>query len=180
MTQSTRFPSLELSRPPEVVATQDDLASLELKPGFRLPPSYCDFAVHFGYGELCKILIVYIPIPDWGDDLSERHAVLTSVIAEGVAEEYFEYEPDGSPELVNRLVPFGISIDGHILTWDPEDKTARDEYRIYVLGPKLLAVRRAATDLYDFLEKCLDDRVAAMLGSSYEPLHATFAPVSVN
>lgn len=175
---TTHFPKLELTRPPTVTANKEALDSTQLQPGFKLPQSYRHFAMELGYGLLCRLLIIYIPM-EGEDSLLRRNAVLRHTIQQGIEEELFEYEPDGSPELAKRLVPFGISENGHILAWDPKDRSGPDEHRIYVLGSKLLAVRRAAKDLYEFVEECLDSRVKGMLGSGYSPLPAVFEPFVV-
>ena len=41
----------------------------------------------------------------------------------------FELAPHGSPELVRRLVPFGISENGHYFAWDAE---SRDEAQVTI------------------------------------------------
>lgn len=173
------FPKLSFSHPPTVTAIPHKLKQTFLQPNFRLPPSYCDFAQQCGYGLLCNLLIVYIPMPGC-DGLAERNAVLTHVIHEGVANGWFEYEPDGSPELVRRLIPFGISENGHILAWNPHEQTNKNEHYIYTIGSKLLAVRRAAPDLFSLVEMCLDERVRGILGSGYTPLPPTFHPYKPN
>jgi hypothetical protein len=113
---------------------------------------------------------------DYGDSITVRSAQLKAMFKETMEEELFEYEPDGSPELIGRLVPFGISENGHTLAWDPRSK-GRSESMIYAVAPKCLAVRKAAPDLYTFVEKCLDARVKEMLGRGYEPLLPLFRPL---
>lgn len=176
MPKARTFPELQLASAVTVTAAKEQLDSVALTGGFSLPDSYRDFAMRFGYGVLCEMFIIYIPMGDYGDSVTVRCLALKRMFAETVAEDIFEYEPDGSPELVARLVPFGISENGHTLAWDPDSKGKRESV-IYAVAPKCLAVRKAAPDLYTFLEKCLDVRVKEMLGRGYEPLLPFFRPL---
>lgn len=174
----TRLPTLQLLGPTLATADETALAQTRLAGGFGLPASYRDFARTYGYGLLCGLLIIFVPIPDCDeDDLVTRSPALGAFFREGIAEEWFEYEPDGSPDLVARLVPFGISENGHFLAWNPAEITGPDEAMIYVVSPKFLAVRRAAPTLYELIAGCLDERVKQILGSGYAPLPATFRPL---
>lgn len=168
-----RFVELQQEGPAAVIATAESLKKLELAAGFQLPASYCEFATTFGYGLLGELLILYIPMTG-GDSLIERCEVLKSTIHYSIENDLFEYEPDGSEELARRLIPFGISENGHIIAWDPKDQTGAHEYRIYAIGSKCLAVRDGGADLYQFVASCLDERVKKVLGSGYKPLAAKF------
>jgi hypothetical protein len=168
-----RFLELQREGTSAVTATVEGLKKIELAPGFPLPASYCEFATTFGYGLLGELLILYIPMTG-GDSLLERCEVLKGTIQYSIDNELFEYEPDGSEELAQRLIPFGISENGHIVAWDPKDKTGAHEYRVYAIGSKCLAIRDGGADLYQFVESCLDKRVKKVLGSGYDPLPATF------
>jgi hypothetical protein len=127
MSQPARFPSLRFTRPPVVTACLDVLTSTELREGVRLPQSYCDFAQSFGYGLLCNLFIIFIP-KEGGDDLTKRSSTLTKVLQDGVENDYFGYRPDGSAELVQALIPFGISENGHILAWNSNERSEDNEY----------------------------------------------------
>ncbi len=177
MSRTREFPALEVSATPAVTATRDEMERVRLREGFELPASYRDFADRLGYGLLCDLLIIYIPMGSHGDSLPVRHQEMRETIEESLEADLVEYEPDGSRELLQRLVPFGISENGHTLAWDPEEPTGDGEYMIFVIGSKYLAVRRGAPDLYAFVESCLDGRVKGMLGSGYEPLPARFRPM---
>ncbi len=97
----------------------------------------------------------------------------------GLSKAYFEFEPDGSPDLIERLIPFGISTNGHYFAWDPGEPTGEDEFAIYAIGSKMLAVRRAGRDLNDFLSSCVNDGVKKILGPGYAPLPRTFRPMDL-
>ena len=178
-TQDGPLSMLQLLGPPSVTARDEALSAVRLGNDFRLPASYRDFARNFGYGLLCDMFYIYIPKAG-GDDLVQRSNTLSEVLLDGVAGEYkefTEYEPDGSPELFKRLIPFGTTKNGAIIAWDRDEKTSPDEYMIYVVASKLLACRRAAPDLYDFISRCLDYRVRDLLGQGASPLPATFKPI---
>lgn len=155
----------------------DTLKKVKLLPKFVLPQSYCDFVTQFGYGLLSNLLIIYVPMPGFGDDLSQRSKALMRVIKESIADDLFEYKPHGNRKLAERLVPFGISENGHILAWDPADNTAKDEYQLYAIGSKCLAIRKAGENLYSLIEQIQDKRVKKILGEGYEPLEPNFRPL---
>jgi hypothetical protein len=178
MLEETKFLSLKLTKPPVITASPDTLGSIKLREGFRLPASYCDFAENFGYGLLCNLFIVYIP-KDGGDDLVKRNATLTKVILDGIENDYFEYGPDGSPEVAQRLIPFGISENGDILCWNPNERSGPDECFIYLIGYKLGSVKRAAPDLYAFVEKCVNNDMSDLIGGATQLIRPTFRPHDV-
>jgi hypothetical protein len=171
------FPALHLLDTIDCTASADALAATTIRDGFVLPRSYCDFAQRYGYGLLGNRLLIFMPIHGYGCDfLPARSQELSAFFAEGVEDDLFEYEPDGSAALIPRLIPFGISEDGHYLTWREDEPTGPDEYAIYVIGTKCLSVTRAADTLYDLVSGCFDRRVKTILGSGYTPLPRTFRP----
>lgn len=172
---------LELLGSIERTVTDSELAAVSLRAGFELPASYCAFVQHYGYGLLGNRLLFFTPITDYSDDeLSLRSRALQVFFAECVADELFEYEPDGTPELIGELIPFGISEDGHYLAWRATEPTAPNEYAIYVIGSKCLSVTRAADDLFQLLNGCFERSVKRILGPGYEPLPRTFRPARSN
>jgi hypothetical protein len=170
------FP-LRPTSPPRIKATAETLRAIELEKGFRLPPSYNEFASKFGWGRTGELLLIFIP-KRGADSLMGRSRDLKSVVEQSVTEDLFEYEPHGSATLVRRLIPFGISENGHILAWHPDEVDRHGECWIYVIGSKCLSVQRVASDLFTFIESCLDDRVKEVLGSGYTPLKAIFEPLA--
>jgi len=176
MKEQNSFPNLHVLGDQITTADPQVLDQTRLSGGFKLPASYRRFATQFGYGKLGSLILIYIPM-EGEDSLVIRNEVLLSAFDEGLSDNLWEFEPDGSPQLVKRLQPFGISENGHIFAWDPAEQTGPDELAIYAIGSKLLAVRRAGDTLYDFVAQCLDDRVKGMLGSGYKPLPATFKPL---
>lgn len=179
MSAEDGFAQIEVLGTPEVTADDSRLKAVDLGPGFELPESYRAFAREMGYGLLCDLFIIYIPMEGKGDSLEVRSKALQAVIAETIADDLFEYEPDGSLELAQRLIPFGISENGHTLAWDPDETTGPGEHPIYAIGSKFLAVNRAAPDLFSFVERCQDDRVKSILGPGYKPLPSRFQPMRV-
>ncbi|HEU4324807.1 MAG TPA: SMI1/KNR4 family protein [Roseiflexaceae bacterium] len=173
----TDFPPLTVEGPITATVAPAQLEQTTVG-GLPLPASYRAFAQRYGYGVLGNRLILLLPIAATGeDDIRTRSPELADFFREGIEEEWFEYEPDGSPELVERLVPFGISEDGHFFAWDPHEPTGPDEYMIYVVGSKFLSVRRGAPNLFELIAGCLDERVKGILGIGYQPLPANFRPV---
>jgi hypothetical protein len=176
-----RFPELEIVGAKPLLRSADADLSAPLLNGFAIPRSYKESCKKYGYGRLFRRLILYPPMANtrYCDSLQAASARLHGVFEEAVVKEYIEYEPDGSPELVHRLVPFGISEDGHFFAWDPQEATGPEENRIFVMGPRCCGVWRGPTDLYEFVESCLDDRVRSVLGPGYEPLPRVFEPAEI-
>lgn len=171
------FPSFTLTRPVTVSASDAELDTAVATVGVSLPPSYREFARRFGYGRIFNRLILYIPMGDHCDSLTVRSPGLARFFREGIEKEYFEYEPDGSPELVRRLIPFGISEDGHYFAWDPAEPTGGGELAVYAIGSKMLSVTRAAPNLYELLHGVTDARVKHILGPGYQPQQPVFTPL---
>lgn len=148
------------------------------------PPSYKQFATKYGFGLTGELLLIFIPLvnkvgKEYPDSVTKRSLNLKGMLLEGVGKEYFEYEPDGSPDLLKRLTPFGISENGHTICWDTGDIDNDGEYRIYIIGSKLLSVTKGPYGLDAFINECQDlTRVKSLLGPGYEPLSATFKPIA--
>ena len=161
---------------PKTMVTAEELDAFDLPGGLALPPSYRDYAEHLGYGLTCGLFLIYIPMGEHCDSLSDRSEVLSRVNRGAVESEYMNFKPDGSAELVLQLFPFGISENGDVLGWDLEDE--RDgEYAIYRIGPRAYGVKCVARSLFEFVERCTDERVAEVVGAGYEPLEETFKPL---
>jgi hypothetical protein len=176
MSSHDSFSRINLVRPPTVIPNELSLHEAEAALGLPFPPSYRDFARQFGYGLLVRLYIIYVPMP--GDDsLTERNAVLRNTIEIGVEEDIVDFKPDGSPELLMRLVPFGVSESGDILGWDPLARSETGEYPIFMLGPRNAGVSRSASDLYDFVEKCLAHAERGRLTRRTGPVDPVFEPV---
>jgi hypothetical protein len=170
----TGFKYLKLINPVKLNPSFDELAAVRLEDNFALPFSYCDFASNFGYGLLCELFYIFVP-GSHCDNLADESAGLKELIAEWVEEDLIdEYWHDTTPELVKNLIPFGTSKNGNTLAWNPNEKTAPDEYQIYVFSAKMVGVRRATPNLYEFVESCADERGKDFMGSGFQPLPLTF------
>ncbi|WP_437624601.1 SMI1/KNR4 family protein [Sorangium sp. So ce1151] len=163
------FPDFTLERPVTVTSSDSDIQEAEAALGVPLPPSFCDFARRFGYGRIFNLMILFIPMGNHCDSITVRGPSLVRFFHEEIDNKYFEYDPDGSPELARRLIPFGISEDGHFFAWDPAEPTGGGELMIYAIGSKMLAVRRAGRNLYELLHGITDARVKQILGPGYDP-----------
>ena len=152
------------------------VSRLDVGPGLELPPTYREWVRRFGCGEVADLIVLFVPLLDaeHPDDLRAWSRGKREFLLEGVREKYFEYAPDGTEELVARLVPFGLSTNGHVFAWDPAQATEGGEFVVYAIGSKMLAVRRAAASFADFVGGLFDERVKKILGPGYEPLRPVF------
>jgi hypothetical protein len=141
-----------------------------------LPASHRAFLGAFGYGLFGGLIHVFPWAPGYGDDLSLRARELRAMFRHTLHLEIAELEPDGSPEALPTLVPFGRSINGHTLCWSPSH-AVDGEPEVVVVGSKVLAFHRTGMCFGSFLRALTEPRGARFLmGPSASGLPATFEP----
>jgi len=91
------------------------LKSHKLYNDIGLPPSYIDFVMTFGWGRLCGLFLVYVPLldnkfPDSWEVQSKKVKLWMDDFygAEGNVFDFL-FEPDGTPGLAKNAVPFASS-----------------------------------------------------------------------
>jgi hypothetical protein len=159
----------------EIHHAPDDarITAWEEQQDFRLPNSYKVFARTFGYGLFMNFFIIYVPM-EHPDSLEKRSDDLKWVLETGLKEKIFIYEPDGSPDLIEKLVPFGSSENGDIVAWDPTD-TNDEEYAIWVSRTRYDGIFRVASNLVEFTKDCLSsDAHKGWLGAAASLIRPTF------
>jgi hypothetical protein len=140
----------------------------------RIPASYRLFLSTFGYGLYGGLLLLYPWLPRHPDHVATRAAELRHMLVFSLELGIAELEPDGSPGLLARLVPFGVSENGHTLCWDPASLQAGDEPEVVVVGSKVLSCRRTGRPFHDFLRSVTTKSGARLLGPGYRPLPPQF------
>jgi hypothetical protein len=149
--------------------------------GKGFPPSYIDFAMELGWGRLCGLFLVYVPLAQQPDSWLVRSPYIRHLLDEFYDEmehDPFFVEPDGYKGIERAPVPFGMSENGQYLAWDANHRRANGELPIYVLAARFGGIRYGATDLYQFVEKCTDNTaVKSALGPGYAALPRTFEPL---
>lgn len=143
----------------------------------RLPRSYRSFVQRYGYGLTAGLFIIYVPTTATGcDSLVGRSAELREELEVSVRGNWVQFAPDGSRELVLRLMPFGYSENANILAWDPTSPSEPEEFWIYVVGSRKSGIRKAAPNLSEFVRRILEPGVGGILGRADFQLEATFDP----
>lgn len=170
---------LKLLKTPITQADSDFLLNFRLPNGKRFPRSYRDFASEYGYGLLCGLFLVYVPLGYYCDSWTIQTAVLKQTFNYFIENDaYLTLEPDGSVELIERAVPFGKSENGDFLFWDLDSSSCDDELDIYVTDFGGIGVVKIASSLYDFIDKITDinysDLPNLLLSNS---LPRTFMPI---
>ncbi len=150
--------------------------------GKGFPPSYLDFATHWGWGRLCGLFLVYVPLgqhPDSWPVQSRRIREKMAIFYAEMDHDPFLLEPAGYAGLEQALVPFARSENGGYLAWDTTHRDAENEFPIYVLMANLGGIRYGGKNFNQFVKNCTDaTRVKDTLGPGYQPLPATFEPLS--
>ena len=165
-----------------VAADIPELQAYTFEDGKGFPPSYSDFATELGWGRLCGLFLVYVPLgrhPDSWLVQSPHIRQLMDEFYDEMEHDYFLLEPDGYEGLERALVPFAMSENGQYLAWDANHRNAAGEFPIYVIAARMGGIRFGADNLYQFVEKCTDDAaVKTVLGPGYTALPRTFVPLT--
>ena len=144
--------------------------------GLILPDSYVHFVGRFGYGLYGGLLHIFPWAPGYGDDIGLRSQELRNMFAGTLELDIAELDPDGSPGELLRSVPFGISVNGDTLCWDPDTEIA-GEPEVTVVASKVLAFRRSGMPFGPFLAGLSNPEAARILwGTNTRPIPPTFVP----
>ncbi|MBO2013013.1 SMI1/KNR4 family protein [Hymenobacter negativus] len=168
-----------LSKEPRFVTVDTNcLLTHKLADGQSFPPSYLDFATQLGWGRLCGLLLVYVPLGQYPDSWLIQSPKIRQYMDDFYKEMEYDalfLEPDGYEGIEQYLLPFAMSENGEYLAWDTSRRDDAGEFPIYVLAARLGGIRYGAKDLYEFIEKCTDEAaVKTMFGTGYSALPPTF------
>ena len=172
----------QLKQSATVAPVDDDyLLSHKLADGTGFPNSYIDFARHLGWGRLCGLLLVYVPLGQHLDSWqvqSPRIKQFMDDFYEEMEHAPFLVEPDGYEGIERSLLPFAMSENGEYLAWDTAHRAPDGELPIYLITSRMGGIRYGAENLYQFVEKCIDDAaVKTMFGPGYKALPEVFEPL---
>jgi hypothetical protein len=118
----------------------DDLREFEEQHEFAFPQSYRAFAVEVGAGLFCGYYRIFAPDFGLEDELKTRGLDLFKQIYD-------------DPSFVDRMMPFGSTIGGDVIAWDPEDVTSSRprEYGVYVLPRDSSKIVRLCSDFRTYV-----------------------------
>jgi hypothetical protein len=126
------------------------------------PPSYVDFVTTFGWGRLCGLYLIYVPLlnnefPDSWEVQSKKVKSWMDDFYSVTGTNYdFLFEPDGTSELVKNAVPFAMSENGDYLIWDVENPDERGELPIYQITPRFSGIIYCGRDLLEAINSIVD------------------------
>lgn len=170
--------TLTLSAPP--IAPPDDAAldAAGTALGLALPPSYRAFVRHYGFGLSLGMLIVYAPAPAGHRGRAQEIVSWSRAIGADLRDALRRgwVRAPVPPEIVERLVPFATSENGHALAWDPQARTADGELAIYAVGRGYDPLAHVADDLDAFFARALRPGMDGMFGRATFTLEPTFEP----
>ncbi|WP_310397508.1 SMI1/KNR4 family protein [Hymenobacter sp.] len=173
-----------LKKQPVIAAADAEyLQAHRLADGGGFPPSYIDFATQLGWGRLCDLLLIYVPLGPYPDSWLVQSPKIRQFMNEFYQEmehDPFLLEPDGYESIDRSLVPFGASENGEYLAWDTAHRASDGEFPIYILASRMGGIRYGAENLHQFVEKCTNDAaVKTMFGPGCSALPAIFEPLAL-
>lgn len=164
-----------------VAADAAFLQTHQLADGQGFPPSYRAFATELGWGRLCGLWLIYVPLGPFPDSwLVQSPAIRRLMDAFYAAMEHdpLFVEPDGYEGLERSLVPFAKIENGEYLAWNLAHRDAAGELPIYVIASRMGGIRYGAENLHQWVEKCTDEAaVKTVLGPNYQALPTVFEPL---
>ncbi|OCG56726.1 hypothetical protein A9G36_02520 [Gilliamella sp. Choc6-1] len=120
----------------------------------EFPNSYKDFAINYGYGLLCNLFLIYIPMENYCDSWQNQFKFMKQLFSEYIDNEwYLTLDPDGDIVLMRDAVPFAKSENGEFLFWNINSKSKNNEFDIYITDFKGLGVVKIAETLDEFVYK---------------------------
>lgn len=149
--------------------------------GRGLPLSYREFAKKYGYGLLCNLFLIYVPLRKYCDSWSNQTKILKHTFNEFISNNwYLTLKPDGDETLIKNAVPFGKSENGDFLFWNILSEPQRDEFEIYITDFGGMGVLKIADSIDEFIESItankLQPKISAIINHS---LPAVFHPIKI-
>lgn len=158
-----------------------ELNNFHFPNGRRFPASYRRFAKKYGYGLLCDLFLIYVPLGDYCDSWLNQTSDLKEIFNDFILNNwYLTLEPDGNESLILNAVPFGKSENGDFLFWDIFSEPQKDEFDIYITDFAGIGVIKIAESMDEFVDKItnpnLDSRILEFVNHSLPPV---FSPINL-
>lgn len=158
-----------------------DLSFLEdykFENGNSFPASYKEFVHEYGYGLLCQLYLIYIPMGNYSDSWMIKSKELKSTLLEIIDNDwYLTLEPDGYIDLIKRAIPFGKSENGDILFWE-DSSYKNNELNIFITNVKGAGVFFMGNTLFDLIENMIvQTKFKGSLFFSNYPLEPIFKAI---
>jgi hypothetical protein len=158
----------------------DEMLSYRFGDGTSFPTSYIEFARQYGFGLTCGEFLIYIPMGGYCDSFFSQSCAIKGTYSDVLGnpnDVWFDIEPDVDFERLKRLIPFASSDNGNYLFWDSA-RTVPNEMDIYITDFRGLGFVKAASSLYELIEKMTDPKQFKEVFPLFyqEELPATFMP----
>ncbi len=172
---------LNITNRPITQVNISELDNFHFPNGKKFPSSYRQFAKQYGYGLLCDLFLIYVPLGDYCDSWFNQTSVLKEVFNDFISNSwYLTLEPDGDESLFLNAVPFGKSENGDFLFWDISSEPKNDEFDIYITDFGGIGVIKIAESMDEFIEKNLnpnlDLRTKEFINDGLPPI---FSPIKI-
>lgn len=143
----------------EIIGTPTEFGNIDYLNNYKFynnrpfPNSYRNFVMEYGYGLALGQFHIYIPMDNYGDSWNIRSIEIQSTYYDDVENDdiWFELEPDGTIDLIKRLIPFASSDNGYYLFWDAESQID-SEFDIYITDFRGTGFTKIGESLYDVFQ----------------------------
>ncbi|MBC9932769.1 SMI1/KNR4 family protein [Chitinophaga qingshengii] len=143
--------------------------------GRAFPPSYQAFCKELGYGRLCELFLVYVPLGDYPDSWLVQHRKIKFLFDDYLNPPLFviREDPQGI-ELIEHAIPFARSENEDFLFWDMRHPLPDGEYPIYCTAFSS-GIYFAGNSLPEFIRKVTSpEHFKSVLNFHTQPLKAVF------
>jgi len=166
---------INIKTQPVIFGDEISLATFRFENGAPFPPSYLSFCRELGYGRLCDLFLIYIPLGEHPDSFllqsEEMKDLFISYIDPPL---YAIQEVPGGVELIKNAVPFARSENGEFLFWDIRNQLPDGEFPIYFTDFSN-GISLAGNSIPEFIKNVTSpDRFKSILKFYPKPLNNTF------
>ncbi len=125
--------NLKIDTPSKNWGDADFIEVFRFPNGSSLPPSYKTFCLELGYGRLCKLFLIYIPLKKahvdaWQVQNKDLKGLFQSYLNPPL---YSIASQEGAIKLIETAEPFAMSENGEFLFWDISNPLSNGEFPIY-------------------------------------------------
>ncbi|NSL88090.1 SMI1/KNR4 family protein [Chitinophaga sp. Mgbs1] len=164
-----------ITQEPKIFGDQDFLDTFRFENGYPFPPSYTAFCNELGYGKLCDLFLIYIPMGDHPDSWVVQYKKMKGLFDYYLDPPLFAIrEAEGGTDLIANAIPFARSENGEFLFWDIRHPQPHGEFPVYFTDFST-GIRPAGNSLTTFIKNVSGEATFKSVLKFYQkPLEASF------